>query len=175
MAWGEIARVPVGDDRQRVPRLDDVLAWARGRVAVNVEAKRDVPDRLAFARALARVLAAHPDVDVLVSSFDPMLLAAIATRVPRVPRAWLTHAGQERWTAAWAPVAARAPIHAVHLEWTQATPALVARLRAAGKCVGVWTVNDPREAQDLAARGVDWIVTDAPGAVRAAINRTPLR
>jgi glycerophosphoryl diester phosphodiesterase len=34
--------------------------------------------------------------------------------------------------------------------------------------VNVWTVNDVREAKDLAALGVDGIITDVPGEMRAA-------
>jgi glycerophosphoryl diester phosphodiesterase len=165
LTLGEIARVRLASG-ERVPTLDDVLAWAKGRIALNVEAKHDVPDRASLARAVARALARHAGVDVLLSSFDPVLLAMLAAAAPRTPRAWLTHEGQQR---AWAPLAARAPVHAVHVERTMTTPALIARLRARGTHVGAWTVNDAREARDLAALGVDWIITDAPGAIRAAL------
>ncbi len=151
--------------------LDDVLDWARGRVAVNVEAKHDVPHRLAAARAIARALARHPDVEVLLSSFDPPLLGMLATLAPRVPRAWLTHEGQDRWSRAWMPVAERAPLAAVHVERTQASWRLVEAFHRAGKAVGVWTVNDPAEAKDLMRMGVDWLITDAPGAILGAIRR----
>jgi glycerophosphoryl diester phosphodiesterase len=143
-----------------------VLDWARGRVAVNVEAKHDVPDRVVFARAIARALSRHPDVEVLLSSFDPVLLALLAALSPHVPRAWLTHEGQRRWEPLWARLAIHAPITAVHLERTLADPATVGTLQRAGKSVGVWTVNDPGEARDLEALGVDWLITDAPGALR---------
>jgi glycerophosphoryl diester phosphodiesterase len=185
----DLARVTAGRDRrdvarltrgllqrvvltggERVPLLDDVLDWARGRVAVNVEAKHDVPDRLAVARSVARALARHPDVEVLLSSFDPTLLAMLAALAPRTPRAWLTHQEQQRWSPAWSPLAAHAPIAAIHVERTQATRALVESFHCAGKAVGVWTVNDVSEARDLAALGVDWLITDAPGAARAAIR-----
>jgi glycerophosphoryl diester phosphodiesterase len=167
LTLGELARVGMGPAHERVPTLDDVLDWARERVAVNVEAKHDVPSRLALARGIAKTLARHPGVEVLLSSFDPTLLAMLAATTPRVPRAWLTHEGQQRWEPAWGRIATRAPIHAVHLERTQASPPLVSSLRRAGKRVGVWTVNDPSEARDLAALGVDWIITDDPGRTRS--------
>jgi glycerophosphoryl diester phosphodiesterase len=168
---GELAHVRLGAGGDRAPTLDDALAWADAAgLAVNVELKRDVPDRVALARAVARVIARHARARVLVSSFDPALLAGSALLAPRVPRAWLTHEGQRWWEPAWAALAARAPIHAVHLERTQASSRLVARLRAAGKRVGVWTVNDPAEAKDLVAAGVDWIITDAPARIGAALR-----
>jgi glycerophosphoryl diester phosphodiesterase len=168
LTLGELARVALGAAnaaRSRVPTLDQVLDWAHGRVALNVEAKHDVPDRLALARAIARALARHSGVEVLLSSFDPTLLAMLAATAPRVRRAWLTHEGQRAWEPAWAPLAARAPIFAVHVQRTQASPDTIARLQRAGKRVGVWTVNDPSEAHDLAALGVDWLITDDPGAL----------
>ena len=168
LTLGELARVALDAQRERVPTLDDVLAWAEGKLAVNVEAKHDVRDRLVLARGVARVLARHPRVEVLLSSFDPTLLTMLAALAPRVPRAWLTNETQRRWEPAWAPLAMRAPIDAIHLERTQASPEAVAAYHRAGKRVGVWTVNDPSEARDLAALGVDWLITDSP----AALTRT---
>jgi len=167
---GLLARVTLAKGKEHVPMLDDVLDWARTRLAVNVEAKHDVPNRWELARSLARTLARHPQVEVLVSSFDPALLVMIAAVAPHVPRAWLTHEAQQAWQPAWSRLAGHAPIAAVHLERTQASPHAVAAFHRANKCVGVWTVNDPAEARDLAALGVDWIVTDAPKAIRDAIR-----
>ena len=169
---GELARVAIGASRERVPTLDELLDWARGRLALNVEAKHDVPDRLALARRIARTLARHPEVEVLLSSFDPVLLGMLAATSPRTPRAWLTHEGQRAWEPAWAPLALRAPLDAVHLERTQASPRIVSALHRAGKRVGVWTVNDPREAVDLAALGVDWLITDDVAPLRVALSRS---
>ena len=169
LSLGELARVALGSgpSRERVPTLDDLLAWATGRLALNVEAKHDVPDRLALASGIARALARHPEVEVLLSSFDPTLLAMLAATTPRTKRAWLTHEGQRLWQPAWTLLAMRAPIHAVHLERTQASPRIVAAFQRAGKRVGVWTVNDPSEARDLAALGVDWLITDDVAALRS--------
>ena len=168
---GLLARVTLAKGGEHVPMLDDVLDWARSRLAVNVEAKHDVPDRVALARSLARTLARHPEVEVLVSSFDPALLAMIALVAPRVPRAWLTHEAQAAWESAWSRLARRAPIAAIHLERTQVSLRAVAAFHGANQRVGAWTVNDPSEARDLAALGVDWIVTDAPKEIREAIRR----
>ena len=152
-----------------VPTLDDVLAWARERdVAVNVELKHDVPSRAALARAAARIVRAS-GADVLLSSFDPLLLAAAGAMAPRVPRAMLFHARQARWADALEAAMRPGFASSVHLERTQTDPRTIARARARGLRVGVWTVNDPDEAVDLAALGVETIITDAPGRVLAAL------
>jgi glycerophosphoryl diester phosphodiesterase len=173
LTLGELGGVALGEQSasERAPSLDDLLAWARGRVALNVEAKHDVPDRRALARGIAEALARHPDVEVLLSSFDPALLVLLAALAPRTPRAWLTHEGQPLWDAPWAPLLARAPVYAVHLERTQASPHTVAALKRAGKRVGVWTVNDPNEARDLAHLGVDWLISDDVAAIAPALSR----
>ena len=71
-------------------------------------------------------------------------------------------------SAAWEHLAKRAPIYAVHLERTQASPHVVSTLQRAGKRVGVWTVNDPSEARDLVALGVNWFITDDPAGLSSS-------
>jgi glycerophosphoryl diester phosphodiesterase len=168
LAWPELARVPLADGA-RIPLLIDVLTFARARkLPVNVELKRDVPSRTAIVTAAARLLRswdpAHP---ILVSSFDPVMLAGFALLAPRVPRAILVHHEQWRRTALLAAHPLR--VDAVHLERTLATPERVARLHALGKLVNVWTVNDVDEARRLATAGADGIITDVPAKLRAAL------
>jgi glycerophosphoryl diester phosphodiesterase len=151
-----------------VPTLVEALAWAVERdVAVNVEMKHDVPNRVALVARLGPILR-RTRADVLLSSFDPLLLAAAAVAFPSLRRALLTMRAQRPYVP---PVIAVPPyVHALHLERTQTPPDAVARYRRRGLRVGVWTVNDPGEATDLAALGVETIITDAPGALCAALH-----
>ncbi|MDB4992700.1 MAG: glpQ [Myxococcaceae bacterium] len=156
--------------RLGVARLDETLAWAKQEsVAVNVEIKRDVPRPLALCRAVARVLASH-DADVLVSSFDPAIVGAMAALAPRVPRAWLMHPDQRRAALTLARAATKELVVALHPERTMVSELHLARWKKRGLAVGTYTVNDPLEGARLAALGVDWIFTDAPGAMLAAIR-----
>src|SRR5580698_7210567 len=80
-----------------IPRLREVLDWARREdVAVNVEMKHDVPRRRRLARDTVEIVRAS-GADVLLSSFDPVLLALGAAFAPSVERALLTQARQSRW------------------------------------------------------------------------------
>jgi glycerophosphoryl diester phosphodiesterase len=152
-----------------VPSLAEVLAWAgQHGVAVNVEMKHDVPRRAALARATARIVA-HGGADVLLSSFDPLLLAMAAARAPSIPRALLVHGRQRAWADALQRAVRPPAVQALHLERTQTDPRAIERYRSLGLRVGVWTVNDPGEAIDLVRLGVESIITDAPGAVLAAL------
>jgi glycerophosphoryl diester phosphodiesterase len=132
-----------------------------------------VPDRRLLARETARLLRGRARVSelVIVSSFEPQLLAWMALLARGIPRALLVHAGQRlAWTRA-TPLAARAlGCIAVHPQHTLCSPAIVHGIRAAGLLVNTWTVNAAREANDLVALGVDGIISDDPGAILEAIG-----
>jgi glycerophosphoryl diester phosphodiesterase len=170
LSLAELSRIPLPGGA-RIPTLTEVLHFARDRrLSVNIELKRDVPSRSAVLRAAARILhrwdPAHP---VLVSSFDPAMLAAFAALAPHVPRAVLVH--RTRWHRLHAGAALPVGAVAVHLVRTLTQPPLLAWLKARKLTVNVWTVNDPAEARDLAALGVGALISDVPGEVRAALER----
>jgi glycerophosphoryl diester phosphodiesterase len=148
-----------------VPTLEEVLSWAHSsRIAVNVEMKHDGSDRAVLARATVRAVRAA-GADVLLSTFDPLLLAIAASLAPTLPRALLVHAAQPLW-ADLLQQAARSPfVMWLHLERTQIRPHVLTPYRRRGLRLGVWTVNDPREAVDLVRIGVESIITDTPGAI----------
>ncbi len=165
LSMAELARLGVA-------RLDETLAWAKSEgVAVNVEIKRDVPRPLALCRAVARMLGCH-DADVLVSSFDPTILLAMAALAPRVPRAWLLHPDHGRAALTLARATTKELVVALHPERTMVSELHLARWKKRGLAVGTYTVNDPIEGVRLAAMGVDWIFTDAPGAMLSALAST---
>ena len=172
--WASIRALDLGGG-ERVPRLEEALALCLTTgLALNVELKHDVPSLWQAARAAARVLQRHDrQHPILVSSFDPRMLAAFRRLAPRVPVALLVHrdgpamlAGPRR--AAWAARALGAI--ALHPERTLVAPGSLAIWRARGLGVAVWTVDDPREAVDLAALGIDGLICDEPAAVLAALG-----
>jgi glycerophosphoryl diester phosphodiesterase len=152
-----------------IPSLRAVLAWARREgVAVNVEMKHDVPRRRSLARDTVATVAAS-GADVLLSSFDPLLLALAAAYAPSAARALLTQTRQPRWASALQEVVRPPVVAALHIERTQARSDAIARYRARGLRVGVWTVNDPAEARELASLGAASIITDHPGEMLRAL------
>lgn len=174
VAYAALPRLPGGE---RVPRLSDALDAMRGRV-VNVEIKADVtptsllgdvPDRLRLVRACAAVVKDAKNVDVVFSSFDPLVLVTLAVLLPRVPRAILV--GMRTPSAATAlPIAMRPAVVAAHLDDALVTAARVERLQRASLRVAAWTVNDEVRAKRLVAIGVPWIITDVPGLVVSALR-----
>lgn len=192
----DLARVTEGRDRRRaqdlsarelaavelspetkVPRLADVLDWAAERsAAVNVELKHDAHDKAALVAGVTRLLVGRSRIaeQVIFSTFDPELLARVALALPRVPRAFLVHDGQRLARTFVAPgVCHVTGAVALHPQRTLCSPARVEEWRRQGLVVNVWTVNDPREARDLAALGVDGLIGDDPAALLAALDQGP--
>jgi glycerophosphoryl diester phosphodiesterase len=154
----------------RIPTLAEVLDWARAAdVAVNVEMKHGGSQRLALGRGVLRDVRSS-GADVLLSSFDPALLAVASAGGPAVPRALLTHRGQPMWATLLQQVVRPPFVEAVHIERTQAAAHDLGRYAARGLRLGAWTVNDASEARDLVRRGVASIITDRPGEVLAALR-----
>lgn len=152
------------------PTLAEALEWAREHdVAVNVEMKHDVPSRASLARATVRAVR-DGGADVLLSSFDPLLLAMAAALAPDIRRALLVHSRQRRWADLLQARVRPPAVTSLHLERTQTDPRVVRSALRRGLRLGVWTVNDPREAADLVALGVATIITDQPGAMLEAIS-----
>lgn len=153
----------------RIPTLEDVFAAVD--LLVNVEIKA-APARQAgrIARAVIEVILRSGARDrVLVSTFDPVILAAVRVQAPHIPAAYLFHAEQGMpLRNAW-PGRALRP-YALHPEAKLVTPARVRTWRRRGFAINAWTANEPAEIQRLAELGVDGIVTDHPAAARAAIG-----
>ncbi len=102
----------------------------------------------------------------LISSFATASLEAAQQAAPEQPRAVLTRKGSpEQWCAAAKQVGAVA-LHGKADAWT---PAHVAALKAAGLACGSFTVNEPEQARTLRAMGVDYLFSDDPPIIAAAL------
>lgn len=173
--WARLRALDAGSHKgpryagERVPLLAEVLASTPPDLLVNVELKADhFGDRGLAAAVIDVVRAAGAAERVLLSSFNPLCLRAARALAPGLPRALLFHAGQPLplRRALAAPLLGAA---ALHPEAVLATPAAVARWRRRGYSVSCWTVDDPAEAARLWESGVGGLVTNAPGALLAAL------
>jgi glycerophosphoryl diester phosphodiesterase len=153
---------------ERIPDLAAALDACKGRV-VNVEVKADVPSRLRLVGVVARELGRARPVEVVVSSFDPVVVLAFAVVAPRVPRALLV--GPRTAPLATAlPLSMRRAIVDAHLDDGLVYARRVERLRAADLRVVTWTVNDPARAKELADMGVGALITDRPKDILTALR-----
>lgn len=164
--------VDVGGDF--VPTLDETLDLTLPRGAlVNVELKGDVPDRLALARACARLFARRRPAEreaLFVSSFRPEILAALRVLGARVPLAFLfdaEHTGAVRG----ALLRRVTPADGYHPHHGLCTPGAIARWHRRGLFVNAWTIDSAARARALAEAGVDGIITNDPAGIRDALER----
>lgn len=150
-----------------LPFLRDVLDWAARRQAcVNVELKMDGHRRIELVRAVAELTRAHvARGDLLISSFHPLAVLGHRALAPSIPSAWLLDSSAAS-ELSWLAYAGTAALHPKH---TLITAARLARWKTRVARVHTWTVNDPERARELAALGVDCLITDNPGALLRAL------
>lgn len=152
---------------QGIPTLDDVFLTFGPSLLYNVELKDFGLSDGGLAIAVAdRIEAYHLENQVVVSSFNPLavrrarkslsrttMVAVIWEKGPR----WLRHLGVQA--------------EADHPHFSLVDEAYMAWAREKKYRVHVWTVDEPAEAQRLAALGVHGIITNNPALIREALGR----
>jgi glycerophosphoryl diester phosphodiesterase len=146
----------------RPPLLSDVLEWARGRIALDVELKED-----GYVSELAPLLSGFQETggELIVTSFLEPVLVQLAELAPQLERGLLLmFTGQ---LAATRTRAAQASI--VLPEMKIFSPALAQEASAAGLDVIIWDYmagrDGPELMRDSDLRAV--ITDDVPGALSA--------
>jgi glycerophosphoryl diester phosphodiesterase len=174
---GPIARLAVADLPAFVPLLDAALA-ACGELLVNIELK-DLPGEPGWdpayplAALVTQLLVEQSLGDrVIVSSFELAALNAVhgagGGGGALIRTAWLTPRAYDQAAALESVIeAGHQGLHPHHLG---VTPALVDAAHQAGISVITWTVDDPDRVVEMAAAGVDGIITNRPEMARAALD-----
>ena len=139
----------------QLPSLAEIFAWAESRLRINVEIKD-----AAAGRAVLALLQAHPEVRVLVSSFDHRLLAALRRAAPRLPLGFLC---ESRFWQRDLARAVAAGAESFHPRAERTGRRLVQACHRRGLRVYPWTIDDPQQAKRLLRLGVDGFFTNHPG------------
>ena len=174
LPWAELSKLDAGSWHsaayagEPLPTLSAIARWALANgAACNIEikpapgAERDTGTAVArAARSLWRAARLPP----LLSSFAEDALAAARAAVPELPRALLVDEVPPDWQARLA----RLECAALNADWRGLDAERVAAGHRAGYRVLTYTANDPQRVAQLAAWGVDAIITDALDVVRPA-------
>lgn len=146
-----------------LPTLPALLETVRAAgLNVNLELKSNeaggARSLLLIEQVAARLGALKPGIEVLVSSFNHLLLHLFKQRAPQVPVACLyqTATLHEDWRSTMELTGAE---H-IHLEDAGLRREAVAAAREAGYGVSVWTVNSRARANELLNWGVTGIFSD---------------
>jgi len=153
-----------------VPTLAEVCAWAADTGAyLNVEIKyeRARPDDRA-PRTVELVRRYGLGRQVIVSSFNPWVLARVRDADREVPRGLLLEPGTARSLPLVAFVARRVAVTALHPHHSLVTTDLMRLARSRGLGVNTWTVNEPGVVARVTALGVDGLIGDVPEVLLAA-------
>ena len=167
LSWSELSRLDAGAWHSRafagepLASLEGVAAFClKNGHALNIEIK-PTPGSEA---ETGRVVAEHATrlwrgaaLPPLFSSFQPAALAAAQVAAPAIARALLL----DSLRTGWLDEAKTLGCVAVVTGYPLMDAAVLAQLHGAGLRALVYTVNDPAEAQRLAAIGIDAIITDA--------------
>ena len=167
LPWRELSRLDAGGWHsakyagEPLPTLAAIARWARAHgVACNVEIKpTEGRERETGAAVALDVNALWRDAEVppLLSSFSEEALAAARDAVPLLPRALLV----EELAPDWPERLARLGCVALDADHEALTAAVVRTVHDSGYRVLCFTPNDAARVAELAAWGVDSIITDA--------------
>jgi glycerophosphoryl diester phosphodiesterase len=167
-----IVELRAADLPASVPSLAEALEACRP-LGVNVEIKNspndgDFDDKAALVEPVVAVIrdCSQP---IIVSSFHRPTLERVRAAASDVPRALLTF--DLRDAPRTIDSAAAAGHVALHPWDGTVTHELVELAHAAGLKVNVWTVDEPGRIVELAAMGVDGIVTNVPDVAATALGR----
>ncbi len=168
----------------RVPTLDEVFAATKASpVEYNIETKifaskpELTPSPEEFAKLFLAVVRKHQlEARVILQSFDPRTLVAMAQLEPRIRLSMLTPTSAadalKNWVAACREGGNARIISPNHFTVTKAR---VEEAHAAGLTVVPWTANEPAQWQKLIDAGVDAIITDDPAELIAYLKAKGLR
>lgn len=174
-SWRRLKTVDVGSrlgfGPARIPLLHEVIDALPRRLVVNAELKSDGLDDQGLTEAVGALVSQRGILDrTIVSSFNPLCLVRLARAFPKVKRGLLFDPAKSWFPQAWLWLPVAAPT-SVHPAFSQCTPERVARWHAAHLELAVWTVDDVDEARRLRAMGVEWLITNRPGKLRAELRQ----
>jgi glycerophosphoryl diester phosphodiesterase len=149
-AVGRMKIVNTASANLALPTLEDVLEQFAGRAFLDIELKVAGLEP----HVLAELRKHPPQKGYVVSSFLPNVLAALRGLDPAIPLGFLCE--KRDLLQGWRQTPAEWVIPQVEL----ADGELVELVHAAGKRIMVWTVNRAERMRELAAWGVDAIISD---------------
>jgi len=154
---------------QRIPTLDEVLAWARARdTVVDIEIKNAPIYYPGIEAAVVKALDAQQMTEqVIVISFDHAAVQRVKSLDPRIATGVL-YAGKP--VDAGVSLARQANADAVLPHWAYVTSEDVRTAHDAGLSVAPWATSDPAILKHLIAAGVDGIGTNHPDVLRRILT-----
>lgn len=152
---------PDWPDTEGVPTLRAVMEVLRdfGHIQFEVKARSEAHSRLVAEKFPALWHEFGFGERAFTTSFNPRYLQLVRESAPDIPRGFLF---EKDFTGDAVAMARELGCHSLGPHQERCEPALVAAAHAAGLQVSTWTVNTSARMRELAAMGVDSIITDFP-------------
>jgi glycerophosphoryl diester phosphodiesterase len=157
---------------EKIPTLDEVLVKFGSKLGLNIEIKSKVGFETdnKIEEKIAEAVKRFGLYDtVVVSSFDPLRLAALHAYDSEIPiGALYTGRAQDYppgFDAFKLPEITGAK--AMHPHFKVIDAAYVEKTRSLGLAVNTWTVNEPEDMQRLVGLGINMIITNYPDRLKA--------
>ena len=152
---------------QPVPRLEEVLEVARGKVGVAIEVKSLPVKYRGIEERLVEVIRASEMVDeAVVISFDHRVVRRVRELEDGVVGGVLV-AGRPLLLPELLAYS-RAEVYSPH--WSFLDPETVEEVHQCGAVVGVWVVDDEETLQRCLRLGVDAVYSNRPGEIRQLLD-----
>lgn len=151
---------------ERIPTLEEVVSWARGRIALAIEIKNAPRRYKGIEASVAGVLERQRALEENeVFSFDHVCVQRIKARQPQLLTG-VCYVGDPV-----SPLSLAAAANATVLQpmYHYLRPDTVREAHAASLLIFPWTVNAHYDIRQMAALGVDGIVTDFPERARETL------
>jgi glycerophosphoryl diester phosphodiesterase len=149
----EVRSLDAGQD-QKIPLLEEVLDFARGRIGVNI----DVKVHNAEGRILRLVEERNMVATVMVSAFHHVILEIMRELSPQVTTALLFKEHIEDYVS----YAVEIEADAINPQFEILTLEAVRSAHEVGLSVYPWTVNDKPSLLRMLEMNVDGVITDNP-------------
>jgi len=148
-----------------IPTLDEVLSWASGKIAVNIEIKREAiaasPDNGIVKQVIDLVRKYEMEEYVLISTFSYEALEQINRIAPEIPTGLIYNQGLSRGRDALQLVN-RYEVDAFKCHWRQLSNRWRRLLRDHEVPLFIFTVNKEKRMRNLIRRDINGIITDRP-------------
>ena len=161
MTYQEVAQLDAGvrfANRfvgERIPTLDEVIEYSRGRMGLNIEVKDNGHNRNIVSKVV-QCLEEHDFVDQCVlTSMNYSFLQQAKELNPDIRTGYIM-------TMTYGSVRDIDAADFFSVKYTYVTAAFVQEAHSCGKEVHAWTVNYPGDIQRMITYGVDGIITDDP-------------
>ena len=150
---------------QKIPTLREYFELVKDKkeLLTNIELKTGVyeyPEIEKKTLAMIDEYGLRPNI--IISSFNHFSIMRVKALAPDLKVAFL----EESWIIAMGAYTKAQGVHCIHPIFYNLTPEHFAEMKAHGREVNTWTVNEPEDIRRMLALGVDGIIGNYPDRVR---------